>query len=865
MKVIKHVLLSLIFINSLLLFADGTNVKPDNTEETEVRVKTHDANKSGGYLFAHLTKSGYGQIHYALSPDGLHWQELNQGKVVHETYRGHPDITRGPDGRFFLVGNVGKEGKHNSNTPIAIWESGDLLDWKLVAEYLPDLTSIPNFVAPAPKDSHFGAPKMFYDDAEDTFIITWHSPSGTVAPWNGGEHRPYWDSMRTLYVTTKDFKTFTKPRRLLPYEFASIDVLIRKEGSDYFAIFKDEKTPSSDWPTGKSLRIARAKHPLGPYGEPFAKLSKSWREAPALAIHPDGKGYYLYYEVYPVKGYEMSSAPSLAGPWTPAPGDSFSVPQNTRHGCILAISKKEYARLLEAFPLAGAVAPSEGKIPTDPMPKASAAEPVAAVTPAQWLKAQPKPKFQKGYTLPPLTRYGWTLPLDARIELTENWGYALEYGGYVCGSQGKLADPNSIESKLVALAASDPKRYPLSVICCRTLPAADSVPAETWAHDAEGKIFDAQARSMDGTEWEKGMKSVYSPNAPDSVWEEAGRLRADPIRIIREKCPIAIVLNGGEYGLGVLGFAQKVWEKDPTILAAKGDKPWFDYISERKARSEMLIADAVKAVTPDRQLYIYYPTTGGTHRNKGGDWRQWMYGYQWMKPVSDLASSEHYHRGFNSGWMGKDDILTQALNARGFEIFNGQPHCYDWLCAGWPFKNGLGSGGPDRYNDGGLGDLERYAGFIKCMYVAGMLGGNAGYYAYPKGGFGATFPADKPPHWLQQMVVLSRMHALFSHLENYIRNGDFLPGPDMHRWSKDQPAYEFPTGSQGARVLARKLKNEQQWLIVAWAADGQEQAVSVEIPELGKVQLQALPNGAVYTAQIRDGKSELKLFDMGGE
>jgi hypothetical protein len=470
-----------------------------------------------------------------------------------------------------------------------------------------------------------------------------------------------------------------------------------------------------------------------------------------------------------------------------------------------------------------------------------------AMTPAEYLKTLTRPRFRENHTLPPLTRFGWTLPFDARVELAENWGYALEFGGYVTfQSAARLEDPDSVESKLVALTASDPKRYPLCVICSRELPT--DVPPETWTRDAEGRFLNGKAESLDGTEWHKGMKTVYSPEAPDSVWQEAGRLRADPISNVRGKCPVAIVLNGGEYGLGVLGFAQKVWEKDPAILKARGDTPWYDYISARKARAETVIADAVKAVVPDRQLYIYYPTGGGTHRNRHDDWRQWMYGYQWMKPVSDLASSEHYYRHFNTGWTGKDDLLTQALNARGFEIANGMPLCYDWLCAGWPREKGLGSGAPDPLGDGGLGDITRYTGFLKCMYTAGMVGGNAGYYAYPQGGFGAEFEPDVPPHWLLQMVAFARVHALFSQLEDFLRNGDLLPGPDRHVWSTEQPACEFPTGDPGTRVLARKHRDRPEWLITAWAADGNARDVTVAIPDLGNVTLHARPSGTVYAA-----------------
>ncbi len=466
-----------------------------------------------------------------------------------------------------------------------------------------------------------------------------------------------------------------------------------------------------------------------------------------------------------------------------------------------------------------------------------------AETAAGYLKRQQPPVFREGHTLPPLTRYGWTLPFEARVELARRWGYALEFGGYVTEkSVEKLQDPDSIESRVVKLAAEDPDTYKLAVICSRRLPFEEA-PPEAWARDAGGKLLNAKAESLDGTEWQKGLKTVWSPAGPDVVWQLAGQYRAEPIAAVRAKCPISIVLNGGEYGLGVLGFARKVWEKDPRIIADKGDRSWFDYISQKKARAETTIAEAVKTVVPGHDLYIYYPTSGNTHRNRWGGWVNWCYDYKCMKPVSTLASTEHYYRHFNTGWAGKQDILTQALNAKGYEIAQGQPLCYDWLCAGWGEKKG---------------GLDRYAGFLKCLYTAGMVGGNAGYYEYPKGGFKAEFPDDEPPHWLRQMIVFSHAHATFSHLEDYIRKGALLPGPDRHVWSKEQPAYEFPTGGKEVRVVARKRKDTTDWLIATWAAGGDAREVEVTIPELGALPLRARPAGNLYIATIRNGKPSVR-------
>ena len=191
------------------------------------------------------------------------------------------------------------------------------------------------------------------------------------------------------------------------------------------------------------------------------------------------------------------------------------------------------------------------------------------------------------------------------------------------------------------------------------------------------------------------------------------------------------------------------------------------------------------------------------------------------------------------------------LNAAGYHIALGSPLSYNWLCAGW-----------ERQTAEDFADIDRYTGFLTCLYTAGMIGGNAGYYAYPKGGFEVTFAADQAPHWLRQMIALSRVHALSSHYEDFLRQGYLLPGPLRHKWSKDQPAYEFPTGDAGVRVLARKQRTADRWLITAWAAAGEEREVTVDIPLLGQVILRACPGASVYEAVRDQDKPKLKRVDV---
>ncbi len=233
----------------------------------------------------------------------------------------------------------------------------------------------------------------------------------------------------------------------------------------------------------------------------------------------------------------------------------------------------------------------------------------------------------------------------------------------------------------------------------------------------------------------------------------------------------------------------------------------------------------------------------------------WAWDYKHMRAVTDLPSSSIYYKHFNSGWTGSNDMLTQALNGVGRHIGLGENESYNWLNAGWTRK---------KMGEKALGDLGRYLGYLKCYYTAGMVGGVAGYFAYPKGGFGAKDVGEKTPHWLEQMIALARVHALFSHLEEFIRKGDLLPGPREHRWSKDQPACEFPTGDATTRVVARKHRGRDEWLIAAWAAGGADREATVTIPKLGKVRLHARAVGSVYRAVLKDGKPALSLVDRDG-
>jgi hypothetical protein len=302
--------------------------------------------KNEAYLFAHIMDGDYGRLYYTVSLDGLHWKRLNGGKRVFEEYHGHPDICQGHDGRYYLVGNRG-----DGAPDINFWVSDDLVKWTKYSDVTPDLKNVPNYPDPL---ARIGAPKIFFDKAGAQWILTWHTPH---LPGTKEDPERYWTSQRTLYLLSKDLKTFSNPpHRLFPWDMATIDVGIRHIGDRYYALMKDERYPTTEWVTGKTVRIASSANLTGPWTDPSGPVSPNFREAPTLIPSPNGEAWYLYYEQYPGVSYGVSVSLSPLGPWYQLSGytnqaawNKYEMPPKVRHGTMLTIGKQRYDALVAAF------------------------------------------------------------------------------------------------------------------------------------------------------------------------------------------------------------------------------------------------------------------------------------------------------------------------------------------------------------------------------------------------------------------------------------------------------------------------------------------------------------------------------------
>ena len=130
------------------------------------------------YLFAYFKGEGLAQgeqIYFAVSKDGLHWPDLNDGNPVLTSSLGEkglrdPFIMRSADGnKFFVIatdlkiyGNGNWSAAQTSGSKsIMVWESSDLINW-----------SDQRMCQVAPEGAGCTwAPEAFYDEDEQTYVV----------------------------------------------------------------------------------------------------------------------------------------------------------------------------------------------------------------------------------------------------------------------------------------------------------------------------------------------------------------------------------------------------------------------------------------------------------------------------------------------------------------------------------------------------------------------------------------------------------------------------------------------------------------------------------------------------------------------
>src|SRR5215475_10544922 len=290
------------------------------------------------YLFAYFKNNGEDGLHLAYSRDGLKWEALNEDKpyltpaVGGEKLMRDPCVIQGPDGVFHMVWTTGWRGRE-----IGVAHSKDLIRWS-------EQKAVP-VMADEPAAMNCWAPEIFYDGRQKQYLIFWATtipgrfPATESSGDNGLNHRIY-------YVTTKDFRSYSKAALLYDGGFNVIDATIVKSAAGelrrgYVMILKDETRN----PVKKNLRIAVSDKATGPYGAASPPFSPEWVEGPTAARV--NNEWIVYFDMYRDKRYGAVKSADLKN-WAPVT-DKLSMPAGARHGTVFRVSDEVLAQLLVAW------------------------------------------------------------------------------------------------------------------------------------------------------------------------------------------------------------------------------------------------------------------------------------------------------------------------------------------------------------------------------------------------------------------------------------------------------------------------------------------------------------------------------------
>jgi Glycosyl hydrolases family 43 len=287
------------------------------------------AQQNAVYMFAYFNNNGKDGLHLAYSNDGYKWTALNNDSsvlkpmVAKDKLMRDPCIIKGEDGLFHMVWTVSWNDKG-----IGYASSKDLVNWS-EQQFVPVM---------AHEDSarNCWAPEITYDKKKKQYMIYWATTIAgkykmdTIVE-SGYNHRMY-------YVTTKDFKTFSKTKLLYDKGFNVIDATIIPEGKKYIMFLKDE----TRIPPQKNIKIATSKNLTKGFSVPSAPVTGNyWAEGPTVV--KIGNTWIVYFDKYRDHKYGAIQSADLKT-WTDV-SDKISLPKGIRHGSIFKITGEEFEKL----------------------------------------------------------------------------------------------------------------------------------------------------------------------------------------------------------------------------------------------------------------------------------------------------------------------------------------------------------------------------------------------------------------------------------------------------------------------------------------------------------------------------------------
>ena len=291
----------------------------------------HAQDKDEVLIFSYFMGNGEDGLHLAWSDDGLNWEALNNNKsclipaVGEDKLMRDPCIISGPDGKFHMVWTVswGEKG-------IGYAHSEDLMNWS-EQKYIPVMEH-------ESRALNCWAPEIFYDDASRKYYIFWSTTIKGRFPETEkqGDDNKY--NHRMYYVTTEDFKEFSKTKLFYERGFNVIDGTLAKREDRYILFLKDE----TRYPPEKNIRIATGKSLTENFSAPSEPITGDyWAEGPT-AVMLD-QYYVVYFDKYRKHTMGAVRSKDLLN-WEDI-SELISFPKGTRHGTVLKVSREKGEKL----------------------------------------------------------------------------------------------------------------------------------------------------------------------------------------------------------------------------------------------------------------------------------------------------------------------------------------------------------------------------------------------------------------------------------------------------------------------------------------------------------------------------------------
>ena len=289
------------------------------------------------YLFSYFINDSKDGLHLAYSYDGLNWTPLNGGRsflapsVGKDKLMRDPSICQAPDGTFHMVWTSSW-----TDRIIGYASSRDLIQWS-------EQQAIPVMMH-EPEAHNCWAPELFYDEPSETYYIFWattipgrHKEVPTSESEKGLNHRMY-------YVTTKDFRTFSKTKMFFNPDFSVIDAAIVKDPTqgDLIMVVKNENSN----PPEKNLRVTRTKNIAKGFPTKVSApiTGKYWAEGPAPLFV--GDALYVYFDKYRDHRYGAVRSLDHGETWEDV-SDQVSFPKGIRHGTAFAVDASVVESLID--------------------------------------------------------------------------------------------------------------------------------------------------------------------------------------------------------------------------------------------------------------------------------------------------------------------------------------------------------------------------------------------------------------------------------------------------------------------------------------------------------------------------------------